>query len=74
MTGDTPMVIFFQAPRSAWKWNVTAGVFDENDNRTFEEEEFVEMLLALFRGMAAMLLGFHESAIHQLSHRIVAKK
>lgn len=30
------------------------GVFDENDNRTFEEEEFVEMLLALFRGMAAM--------------------
>lgn len=34
-----------------------AGVFDENDNRTFEEEEFVEMLLALFRGMAAMLLG-----------------
>ena len=34
-----------------------SGVFDENDNRTFEEEEFVEMLLALFRGMAAMLLG-----------------
>lgn len=30
------------------------GVFDENDNHTFEEEEFVEMLLAMYRGMAAM--------------------
>eukprot|EP00438_Fugacium_kawagutii_P006246 Skav233497 [mRNA] locus=scaffold6564:10197:12447:- [translate_table: standard] len=31
-----------------------SGVFDENDNRTFEEEEFVEMLLALFRGSAVL--------------------
>lgn len=30
------------------------GIFDENDNRAFEEEEFVEMLLALFCGMGAM--------------------
>ena len=33
------------------------GVFDENDNHTFEEEEFVEMLLAMYRGMAAMFFG-----------------
>jgi hypothetical protein len=33
------------------------GIFDENDNRAFEEEEFVEMLLALFCGMGAMPLG-----------------
>eukprot|EP00913_Durusdinium_trenchii_P016643 g15643.t1 len=30
------------------------GVFDENDNRTFEEEEFIAMLIALVRGMGAM--------------------
>ena len=30
------------------------GVFDENDNRSFEEAEFIEMVSALFRGMAAM--------------------
>ena len=33
------------------------GVFDENDDRCFDENEFVQMIQALLRGMGAMLLS-----------------
>jgi len=41
------------------------GVFDENDDRCFDENEFVEMIQALLRGMGAMLLSCDGS--HYLS-------
>ena len=33
------------------------GIFDENDDRCFDEHEFIEMIQALLRGMGAMYLG-----------------
>ncbi|CAJ1412835.1 unnamed protein product, partial [Effrenium voratum] len=36
------------------KMRFLLGVFDENDNRTFEEGEFIAMLQAVFTGMASV--------------------
>ena len=52
LSGDEKMV-----EAKSQKVRFLLGVFDENDDRRFDENEFVEMIQALLRGMGAMLLG-----------------
>ena len=46
-----------EAEAKTQKIRFLLGVFDENDDRCFDEDEFVEMIQALLRGMGAMLLS-----------------
>eukprot|EP00434_Breviolum_minutum_P023430 symbB.v1.2.020666.t2/scaffold1753.1/size103005/2 len=48
-------ILMSSAIAKSQKIRFLLGIFDENDDRCFDEHEFIEMIQALLRGMGAML-------------------